>query len=408
MEKLPKEELLQHIWQYKYLLKQQLFTTTGLPIQILKPGTLNTAQGPDFFDARIKIGETLWAGNLEVHVCSSDWRKHKHSLDPAYDNIILHLVYLDDEIVLDKNGMPIPCLTLNNLLPNELLVRYENLFEAQSCIPCESLFEPIAKELQTLFFERLVIERLERNCATIEKIWLKNDKNWEACCYQLVFQYAGLGINKEPMEQLFRKIPFSLFKKYQSEPNYLQALFLGLAGLIKPSENLLQEIYAYLTHKHNLSSLPKGLWKYSGLRPHSFPAERILQIAKLFAKVENLLPLFLNLKHTQEITAFGSLKGAAFTHGITINVIAPLQFSYAKLMGQTPNIEKLLALLEAIPAEDNKVIKLFQNLGLNFINSKESQAILELKKYYCNEKRCLQCQFSIPIFKPNSWVSSSF
>lgn len=405
MEKLPREDLLQHIWQYKYLLKHQLFTTKGLPIQIIRPGTLNTAQGPDFFDARIKIGDTLWAGNLEVHVCSSDWKKHKHSLDPAYDNIILHLVYIDDEVVLDKNGTPIPCLTLSNLLPNEVLTRYQKLFEAQSTIPCESLFEPIAPELQELFLERLMVERLERQCNSIEKIWLNNEKNWEACCFQLVFQQAGLGINKEPMEQLYRKIPFSLFKKYQHEPNYLQALFLGLAGLLKPNDTLLQEIYSYLTHKHNLTPLPKGLWKYSGLRPQSFPKERISQIAQLFAKVDSLLTLFLNLKQTQELAAIGALKGLGFMQGLIINVIAPLQFSHAKLMGNLPNIEKLLALLESLPAEENKVIKLFNDIGLKLCNAKESQAILELKRYYCNEKRCLQCQFSAPIFKPNTWAS---
>ncbi len=399
MQNLPSENLLQHIWQSKYLLKYALETTDGEAISVLRAGYLNTGQGPDFFEARVKIGETLWAGNLEIHVKSSDWRKHKHSMDAAYQNIILHVVFLHDETVYDNAGNALSTLELINLIPESLLIQYEQLMKSKTSIPCQNQFKMPEKELVNILIERLIIERLNLKHELINVLLQKNNLHWEELLIQLLFQYAGMGLNAFPMEQLVRSIQFTLIQKYRSDHLSLLAIFAGVSGLdLDKFEPGITQRFIELKKLHDLGQIEKSLWKKKGNRPASFPERRIIQMVDLL----HAQPQFLRqiLKSDDIITLQNLIpsKSATYVNGIIINVIIPIKFAYGRFEGKAGQEEMVIKLLESIKAEENSVIYLFIDLGIEIENAKESQAFLHLKKYYCNQKKCLSCLFVSHIF----------
>jgi hypothetical protein len=399
MQTLPSENLLQHIWQSKYLLKYALETTDGEAISVLRPGYLNTGQGPDFFEARIKIGETLWAGNLEIHVKSSDWRKHKHSMDAAYQNIILHVVFLHDETVYDNAGNALPTLALINLIPESLLIQYEQLMKSKTTIPCQNQFKMPEKELVNILIERLIIERLNLKHELINVLLQKNNLHWEELLIQLLFQYAGMGLNNFPMEQLVRSIPFALIQKYRSDYISLLAIFAGVSGLnLDKFEPSITQRFMELKKLHDLGQIEKSLWKKKGNRPASFPERRIMQIVNLLHTQPQFLKQILQANDVFTLQKLIPSKSNSFLNGIIINVIIPVKFVYGRFEGKAGQEEMVIKLLESIKEEQNSVISLYKNLGIEIENAKESQAFLHLKKYYCNQKKCLSCLFVSHIF----------
>lgn len=399
MQNLPSENLLQHIWQSKYLLKYALETTDGEAISVLRPGYLNTGQGPDFFEARIKIGETLWAGNLEIHVKSSDWRKHKHSMDAAYQNIILHVVFLHDETVYDNAGNALPTLALINLIPESLLIQFEQLMKSKTTIPCQKQFKMPEKELVNILIERLIIERLNLKHELINVLLQKNNLHWEELLIQLLFQYAGMGLNNFPMEQLVRSIPFTLIQKYRSDYLSLLAIFAGVSGLdLDKFEPSITQRFMELKKLHDLGQIEKSLWKKKGNRPASFPERRIMQIVNLLHTQPQFLKQILQANDVFTLQKLIPSKSNSFLNGIIINVIIPVKFVYGRFEGKAGQEEMVIKLLESIKEEQNSVISLYKNLGIEIENAKESQAFLHLKKYYCNQKKCLSCLFVSHIF----------
>ncbi len=399
MQNLPSENLLQHIWQSKYLLKYALETTDREAISVLRPGYLNTGQGPDFFEARIKIGETLWAGNLEIHVKSSDWRKHKHSMDAAYQNIILHVVFLHDETVYDNAGNALPTLELINLIPESLLNQYEQLMKSKTTIPCQNQFKMPEKELVNILIERLIIDRLNLKHDIISMLLEKNKLHWEELLIQLLFQYAGMGLNAFPMEQLVRSIPFALIQKYRSDYLSLLAIFAGVSGLdLDKFEPSITQRFKELKYLHDLGQIEKSLWKKKGNRPASFPERRIMQMVDLLHSQPQFLKQILQAEDVFTLQKLIPSKSNSFINGIIINVIIPIKFAYGRFEGKARQEEMVIKLLESIKAEENSVINLFIDLGIEIENAKESQAFLHLKKYYCNQKKCLSCLFVSHIF----------
>jgi len=399
MQSLPSENLLQHIWQSKYLLRHSLKTTSGEAISVLRVGYLNTAQGPDFFEARVKIGQTLWAGNLEIHVKSSDWRKHKHQFDPVYQNIVLHVVYIHDEEVYDNTGIALPTLELRQLIPESLLMQYDQLMKSKAIIPCQHQFKLPDKELISILVERLLIERLNLKHDFITELLNRSKLHWEELSIQLLFQYAGMGLNNYPMEQLIKAIPFALIQKYREDYQTLLALFAGVSGIeLSHFEPQIENRYSELKKLHQLNEIDRSLWKKKGNRPASFPEKRITQMVKLL----NTEPQFLKkILQTNDIASLQKLipsKSNSFIDGIIINVILPIKFAYGRFEGKGGQEEMVLNILEAIKPEQNSIISVFKELGIEIENAKESQAFLHLKKYYCNQKKCLSCVFVSHIF----------
>ena len=400
MQKLPPENLLQYIWLGKYLLNHSLTTKCGKEIKVIKTGLLNSHQGPDFYDARLVIDGTTWAGNLEVHVKSSDWRKHKHQQDAAYQNIILHVVYLHDEEVYDIFGNPIPSLELKQFIPEKLLENFDVLMKSKAKIPCQNIFVLPAPELVSIFIERLIIERLKFKLALIEERLVANKFHWEELLIQLLFQYAGMGLNNLPMEQLIKSVPWGLIQKYREEPPTLLSLFAGVSGLdFNQFEEASESKFKELNNLLKLPIMDKSAWKHKGNRPASFPEKRMAQVIELICNEKQLLKKSIEVK---DITSLRALLGgvkSAFYDGLIINVIIPIKFAYGKIEGKYGQEEIAIRLLESMEAENISVIKIFKEMGIFIENAKDSQALLHLKKYYCESKKCLQCTFTEPLFK---------
>ncbi len=404
MENLPPENLLQHIWQHKYLLSQKLYTTNNEEIKVLKPGQLNAGPGPDFFEARIKLCNTIWVGNLEIHVKSSDWRKHKHQADLAYQNIILHVVYVHDEEIFDASGHQLPTLELKDYIPKNLLEQYSNIMKSKTAIPCQNQFR-LPDEMRTsIFIEQLIVERLHEKHLRIIKQLSLNQNHWQAMLIEMLFQYSGMGINKQPMEQLLTTISIGLIQKYKQDKEALLALLIGSSGLgFKENEAHLEKRFLHLKIVHKLETTSIPIWKKGGIRPSSFPEVRLANLATLLNSEMDLFSKIINFKDPKELIAIISSYGKTFGDGLLINVFLPIKFAYDNFIDQ-PNAEVLiLDTLEHLLPEQNSCTKTFKDLGITIKNAKDSQAFIHLKKNYCSQKKCLSCQFASHLFKESQF-----
>jgi hypothetical protein len=414
------EALLQHIWQHKILLNKKLFTVCGKPLTILQTGQPNQHAGPDFLNAKVKIDQTIWAGNIEVHIQSSSWFNHNHHKDPAYKNVVLHVVYVHDKPIQDAFGNEIPTLELKNWLPPHTLSRYNALLEVKHAIACEPIFE-LPDDIKTnLFLNRLLIERFEHKSTAIYHLLEKNNNHWEDTFYQLLARYFGQKINEHAFARLATLLPLDVLAKHKQQLMQLQCLFLGVAGFLdaKPSGNYhysLQKEFAFLKHKYNLINMHVGEWRFAKTRPANFPTVRLLQMAvlinqsthllskvfdckkvtdvcKLFQiKTEQVFPYRLLVPKSNNTEVTGINSGKTFTNNIIINVVIPIMFNYGKHKNKPDLVNRALNWIEELPAESNSIISAYKKLGLTAVNAAQSQALLTLNKSYCTTKKCLHC-----------------
>ncbi|MEM8907323.1 MAG: DUF2851 family protein, partial [Bacteroidota bacterium] len=228
-----KEDFLHYLWRLQKFDHHQLLTTTGDPIQIVKSGTYHQDAGPDFLDARIRIGDTLWAGNVEMHLYTSDWTRHRHQENRAYDNVILHVVLEEDEVILRNNGTRIPCLELRNRIPAKLSSQYWRLQQQENWIPCQTQFSEVEPLIRDLWLDRLLVERLEARTQAIEASLRENQNNWEESFYYFLARNFGLRVNTIPFELLARSLPLSILRKHQDQLQEIEALLFGQAGMLE-------------------------------------------------------------------------------------------------------------------------------------------------------------------------------
>jgi hypothetical protein len=394
-----KEELLHFIWQSKLLSGNKLFTTEGEPIQIIKYGLYNKDAGPDFMNVRIKIGKTEWAGNLEMHINSSEWMQHRHQLDRAYDNVILHVVYHHDKPVLNIHGQEIPTLELKNLLPPSLLRKYAYLLRNKHTIACEPIFKlPELGKVQ-LWLERLLVERLERKCNYLNDLLIRTNHNWEQSFYLFTARYFGMKTNAQPFEWLAERIPLIALAKHKNNATQILAMLMGTAGLINEKEQAeLHNEFLFLQKKYAIEALPKHVWKFSQTRPSNFPTIRIKQFAALIHQSSHLFSKVLQAKTITELQALYALSGEGKLSNqaiqlILINASIPALFLYGKKMNQPELGERALLFIEQLKAEPNSNTKFWELKGIKAQNAAQSQALLQLKQYYCDELACLHCNF---------------
>ncbi len=416
------EELLQYIWQYKYLLSQNLFTTRGEPIKVLLPGQLNNDSGPDFFNARIVLDETLWAGNIEIHIKSSDWKRHNHQHDPAYNNVILHVVLEHDEPIFNTDYQEIPTLELKSILEPNLISRYQFLKESQCEIPCEKLFSMPEPLILENWFERLSIERLEKKMDSVQSLLSQTHQNWEQVFYNLTAKYFGQKTNELPFELIAKQLPLQVLAKNKDSLLQTQALVLGMAGLLNQAFEddylkLLRREFKALQNKYRLEPIDKVMWKFGRTRPANFPGIRLLQFAQLIHQSSHLLSTILESKNMEEAINYFYIKsgqlvdigelhgkdyskklqtfntGHAFVNGMMINVVVPLLFAYGKWDQNESYCQRALHWLNLLKAEDNYILKKWKKLGIKVENAKQSQAIIGLNNYYCKQHQCLRCAF---------------
>lgn len=423
------ENLLQFIWQHRlYSNSEALQTTDGSSLIVQHPGTLNTHAGPDFSEAKIKIEQTLWVGNVELHIKSSDWNKHAHQKNENYEKLILHVVYENDDEIETKNNTLFPTLELKKYIDTSLLKKYEYLMEHAGFIPCEKNILHVKSIFVQLQMERMLAERLEEKTSHIIELLKKYNNNWQEVFYVQLAMGFGLHINQYAFEQLALNTPISLLAKHKNNPLQIEALLFGQAGFLNDYfdevyPTLLQTEYQYVKKLHSLENIEKKHWKFLRLRPANFPTIRIAQFAQLILDSTHLFSKILHAKSIKEIEQLFKINvsdywlthytfnekslerkkslGKSFVQTLIINSIVPTLFIYGKLQAKDEYCKRAILFLEQLPAESNSIITQWQALNIEIKNAAHTQAFIQLYKRYCTEKRCLECSIGYSILRKN-------
>lgn len=412
------EDFLHYIWQFKKIDITHLKTTNGEVISVVSVGQHNTNSGPDFFNAQLKIDNQLWAGNVEIHVKSSDWFLHNHEQDKAYDNVILHVVWEHDTHVYRKDNTTIATLELKNYVLKSALKSYQKLFsKTKKWINCEHDFASVDDFLIQNWLERLYFERLERKAENINQLFKASKNNWEAVLFKMLAKNFGLKVNADAFLSVANSIDFSVVRKQQNNQSSLEALFFGQSNLLNSNVedsyyNSIVKEYQFLKQKFSLSNQNIIPIQFFRLRPLNFPTIRLSQLASLYYKEQNLFSKINEISTINDFYTLFSVKTSPFweTHYtfdklskkskkivskafidlLMINTIIPIKFTYAKYQGK--QIEQdIINLIQNIASEKNSIIKKFNSLKKVSTSALQTQGLLQLKNEYCIKNKCLQC-----------------
>ncbi len=414
------EDFLQYLWKYKKFKLFNLKTTQQQEIILQNVGIHNTKNsGPDFFNALMTIDDQKWAGNVEVHYRSSDWFVHNHEIDCTYDNVILHVVWEDDMSIYRKDNTSIPTLQLKDYVCKDLLVEYHKLFKLtnKKWIPCEKQLSQVPRFIVDNWQERLFLERLEQKTMLILSFLRDSANDWEAVLFKLLAKNFGLQVNGEAFLSLANSLDFSLIRKCSNELCKLEALFFGQAGLLDDVIEdeyfkKLKNEYSFLKNKFRLSTNGIIPVQFFRLRPASFPTIRLAQLAALYFKNKTLFRDIISVNTVEEIYELFEIDINSFWNNhytfnkqskhrkkvltkpfidlILINTIIPFKFIYARDHGKNPE-EEVFKLICDLPHEKNSIIDSFAALNVQIDNAMRSQAMVQLKKYYCDQRACLRC-----------------
>ena len=415
------ERLLQYIWQFQYFNPASLCTEEGEVLEIIYPGMFNTNQGPDFLNAKIKIGNTTWAGSIELHIRSTDWNNHKHSGDMHYSNVILHVVWEHNANL----ELPFSTLTLQDKVPKILLKRYDELMRGAFFIACEKNIHQVGSLSWQNWKERVLAERLEDRTAHIFDQLKKNKNHWEEICWWLLAKNFGVPINSAAFERMAQSISINVLAKHKGQIHQTEALLFGQAGLLNDEftedyPKMLQREYRFLRKKYGLQPV-EGSIAFLRMRPSNFPTVRLAQLAML---IHNSQHLFARIKEStdletircllqvtandywhyhytfDETTAFKKKSlGGQMIGNILVNTVVPLLFAYGHYHNEDVYKDKALAWLQQIAAEQNAITKGFTALGIENKTAFDSQALIQLKHAYCDKKRCLDCSAGNALLK---------
>jgi hypothetical protein len=412
-----KEEFLHFIWKNKLYQSDSLFTDEGELLQIVHQGRHNTNAGPDFFDARIRIGETLWAGNIEIHQKASDWNKHGHQNDPAYRNTILHVVAINDIQVFNDLGSGVPVLLMK--WPKWIEDNYEMLIKSHDWIGCASLLYQVDPFRIKFFLNGIVIERLKQKIETISNILAETKEDWGETFYCMLARSFGLKENALPFEMVARSLPQAVLARHHDSLFQIEALLFGQAGLL--GEELfgdeyyleLRKEYRFLVIKYGLKSIAGHLWKFMRMHPGNFPTIRLAQFAALIYRSRGLFTAVIEANNLEDLKQLFTVSASDYWDNhysfnkpsvnrkkvfgdqifrlIVINVVVPFYFLYGESQNKLILKDKALDILEQMPAEDNSSINLWARAGIEAANALESQALLQLQHNYCEPRKCLDC-----------------
>lgn len=422
-----KEEFLHYIWRTKSFALSNLKSTDGEKIHPQYFGDYNTNAGPDFLNAKIKIGDTLWAGSVEIHIRSSDWYRHKHEINPAYDNVILHVVYDDDEDICRHFDQKIVCLELKNRIPKEVFENYTRLISNENWVACEQHIHKTNPITKGLLLDRVLVERLEQKTKNIALLLKGNTGDWESTFYQVLAIGLGSKVNAPAFENLSRITPLKVLEKHKNNLFQIEALLFGQAGMLAGKKfeedypRKLQKEYAHLQKLYSLNPMAEVNWNFMRMRPANFPTIRIAQLAKLLYQTHHLFSKTLAVKNLEEIENMLRVKlsnywdnhyrfnkasitrkksiGKNMLHLLAINCITPFLFYYGRNKKEQKFKDLAIRLLQEIPAEKNSIISKWSQLQMECISAYESQALLHLKKNYCDQKRCTECSIGVQILR---------
>ena len=419
------EDFLQYAWNYRLFDSESLMSCRGNRIELVDTGHLNRDSGPDFFESRVQIDDLLWVGNVEMHLRASDWYRHNHDKDLAYNNVILHVVLENDRDVILSDGRLLPCLELK--IPDHFLSKYQTLMSSQTWVPCQVDIPKLNNFFVNHWLDRMLLERLERKAGEIKKMYHQDANSWEETFYQLLARYFGMKVNADPFEQLARSVPLKILAKQKNSLLQLEAIFYGQAGFLDDEmpEDLyyisLQTEYRFLKSKFNLKPIEISRWKFMRLHPVNFPTVRIAQLASLVYHSQSLFSKIINTENVDELYVLLQSKASLYwaTHYrfgekadfkektlgrstidvLIINAIVPILFVYGKEVGSSLHIDKALSFLEKLKPEKNSIIKSWINSGVGVKSAYQSQSLLHLKSEYCSKYRCLECELGNRILR---------
>lgn len=429
------EKLLHYVWKHKIFPLKALLTTDGAEVEVIDTGTDNPNAGPDFFNAKIKLDGTLWAGNVEIHMRASDWYKHGHDHDAAYNNTILHVVNTVDCRVKDESGKAIPQLQLD--IPAHVQLHYDDLCHTAAYPRCHSIIRQLDPLTAHSWMSALLCERLQERAAQVTARVKQLNGDWENAFFITLARNFGFGLNGDTFEYWARRIPLQAVGKHRDSLFQIEAFFMGIAGLLEPEAvpgshreaaekdeyfERLQKEYRYLAHKFSLpEAVPCERWQYLRLRPQNFPHLKLSQLAWLYHQQSLNLSRILETADVDELLLLLQSRVAPYweTHYIfgcpgprnekrlsknarlllIINTVVPVLYAYGLHHDKEAYCDRAIALLEQIKGESNYIIRQWEACGLTVENAADSQALIQLKKAYCDRKECLKCRFGYEFLK---------
>lgn len=413
------EKLMQYVWKHRLWRSEDMVTNTGKKVRVVDPGLLNTDAGPDFFNAKIEIDGHMWVGNVEMHYRATDWKRHHHDSDKAYDSVILHVVAKDDAPVRRTNGELIPQLVLE--VSPQFNADYASLVGATIEVPCATKIKQVPHLTIVEWVEGLAFERLHGKVERIHQLLDSFNGSWEDVCYVTLARNFGFGINNDAFERLARRTPLRLLGKHSDSVLQIEALLFGQAGMLdaqKPGMdsyyNQLCTEYAFLSNKFQLTPMEKESWKLFRIRPQNFPYRRIAMLAQFIEGGFRMMNRILEAEGEKEMRALFEMELSGYwtkhyTFGkpneratatlsrnsidiILINTVAPLLYAYGELTGNYEMTDKAIKLLEDLRAESNSIVSHFVAYGIDCPDALTSQALVQLKREYCDARKCIYCK----------------
>ena len=401
------EDLLHFIWKHKLLQPGHLATVSGKSLRILQTGEHNLHAGPDFFNARIELNGFTLVGNLEIHIRSSDWNKHGHQSDPAYNQLILHVVYEHDVTVQQNVDHGVEVLELKSHIAPSTLEQYQHLGRSAAVIPCGPQLHRLELFRFNSWVERMAVERLETKINALEELFRQSNHDYTVTFYKWLMRAFGLPVNKVPFETLAASMPLTLLLRYNDDPIRVEALLLGMAGLLEKEpiakkKRVLINEFAFLSSKHQLIPLNEGIFKFARMRPPDFPDKRLRQITQLICFHTSFIT------HPHEVSEIKGLKtalqsigaGEGFISRIIINAYVPWLFFYGKRLMHADYQQQALKILEQCAPENNAKTRCFTGMQSHVGSAVQSQGLLHLYDNYCTRKRCLFCGIAASLLKP--------
>lgn len=413
------EQLLHYVWKHKIFPLKALQTTSGLSVEVIDPGLSNTDAGPDFFNAKLKIGDTLWVGNVEIHTLASDWYRHEHEKDRAYDSVILHICEQMDREVFRSNGEPIPQMLLT--CPEYVKANYEELCRTDAYPPCYSLLTSLPKLTVHSWLTALQTERFEQKTRLINERLKRCNQHWEDAFFITLARNFGFGLNGDAFETWAGLVPYRAVDKHRDNLMQVEAFFFGQAGLLEEEGEdayylQLQKEFRYLQHKFELPPVMDiSLWRFLRLRPDNFPHVRLAQLAYIYHKEQALFSRVMEAGTPKEVKQLLSTRtspyweehynfskpspqrekvlGEGSKELLIINTVVPFLYAYGLHKADEQLCERASCFLEQLRAENNQIIRLWGGAGLLVRTAADSQALLQLRKEYCDKKKCLYCRF---------------
>ncbi|MDR0893656.1 MAG: DUF2851 family protein [Mediterranea sp.] len=419
------EHLLHYVWKHKLFPLRELQTTDGLPVEVIDPGMHNSDAGPDFFNAKLRIGETMWVGNIEIHTHASDWYRHGHHSDKTYNSVILHVVADADSEVTRPDGQPIPQLILP--CPEHIRTHYRQLCQADHSPVCAAVFPTLPPITLRSWLTTLWVERLQQKAVQIQERLRRCDGNWEDAFFVTLARNFGFGLNGDAFEAWAYLLPYRALDKHRDNPFQLEAFFYGMAGMLE-EEFLatagradeyalrLRTEFRYLRHKFEIGQvLDATRWRFLRLRPESFPTIRLAQLSDLYGRADKLFSRLLEAETLADIRLllnahtspywedhfiFGRSSpkrekwlGRSSKDLIVINTVVPSLYAYGAHKGNERMCERAGRFLEELKPENNHIVKTWADAGLSAADAADSQALIQLRKEYCDKRKCLFCRF---------------